>query len=353
MLRSLGRFRAAAASAAALGVAGYSASSSTNCISKPDGLTKQRTADYTLAAHYHGKRSVRVLRVRRQESGLETVQEYNVQTRLFSPEYSKTFTHEDNSGLVATDTQKNTVYVVAQRTDATTPEAYGADLCRHLLFEYPLLSAVEVDVTESLWQRATTAAGEPHDHGFVRVSPECALATVRLTRAAPDSPEVTSGLSGLTVLKTTQSGFEGYLHDKYTLLPDTRERCMATEMEVHWSYVPSAPKGKGKGSGGEAAPDYARVRETVRNEMLRGFYGPPSGGVYSPSLQATIYDAGCLVLKAAPRVASISIFTPNIHMIPMKQLSALGGPGQPGFQDDVYIATSEPSGTISCTVDRS
>ena len=122
MLRSLGRFRAAAASAAALGVAGYSASSSTNCISKPDGLTKQRTADYTLAAHYHGKRSVRVLRVRRQESGLETVQEYNVQTRLFSPEYSKTFTHEDNSGLVATDTQKNTVYVVAQRTDATTPE---------------------------------------------------------------------------------------------------------------------------------------------------------------------------------------------------------------------------------------
>ena len=150
MLRSLGRFRAAAASAAALGVAGYSASSSTNCISKPDGLTKQRTADYTLAAHYHGKRSVRVLRVRRQESGLETVQEYNVQTRLFSPEYSKTFTHEDNSGLVATDTQKNTVYVVAQRTDATTPEAYGADLCRHLLIEYPLLSAVEVDVTESL-----------------------------------------------------------------------------------------------------------------------------------------------------------------------------------------------------------
>ena len=117
--------------------------------------------------------------------------------------------------------------------------------------------------------------------------------------------------------------------------------------------MPAAPKGKGKGSGGEAAPDYARVRETVRNEMLRGFYGPPSGGVYSPSLQATIYDAGCLVLKAAPRVASISIFTPNIHMIPMKQLSALGGPGQPGFQDDVYIATSEPSGTISCTVDRS
>ena len=31
----------------------------------------------------------------------------------------------------------------------------------------------------------TTAAGEPHDHGFVRASPECALATVRLTRAAP------------------------------------------------------------------------------------------------------------------------------------------------------------------------
>ena len=37
--------------------------------------------------------------------------------------------------------------------------------------------------------------------------------------------------------------------------------------------------------------------------------------------QATIYDAGCLALTATPRVATISIDTPNIHMIPFTALS--------------------------------
>jgi hypothetical protein len=41
------------------------------------------------------------------------------------------FTQEDNSELVATDTQKNTIYVVAKRSNATTCEvsASGCLLC--------------------------------------------------------------------------------------------------------------------------------------------------------------------------------------------------------------------------------
>jgi len=211
------------------------------------------------------------------------------------------------------------------------------------LSEYPMLTAVDVDVSEDMWRRTATAAGEPHEHGFVREAPERATASVRLTREAPNSPEVRSGLVGLTVLKTTQSGFEDYLRDGYTLLPPTRERCLATEMSISWTY------GKSNGS---RAVDYAAVRRSLREELLRGFFGPPKGGVYSASLQATIYDAGCLVLKAVPAVASISIFTPNIHMIPYHQLKVLGGEKASPFKDDVYIATSEPAGTIYCTVSR-
>ena len=90
------------------------------------------------------------------------------------------------------------------------------------------------------------------------------------------------------------------------------------------------------------------MRAALRSELLRGFFGPSEGGVYSPSLQATIYDMGCLVLQAVPQVQQISIYTPNIHMIPFHSLKALGE----GFEDDVYVATSEPSGTIHCTVSR-
>lgn len=57
-----------------------------------------------------------------------------------------------------------------------------------------------------------------------------------------------AGFKGLTILKTTQSGFEGFLKDQYTLLPCTIERCMGTEMDAKWTYLPntagSAPLGR-------------------------------------------------------------------------------------------------------------
>lgn len=43
-----------------------------------------------------------------------------------------------------------------------------------------------------------------------------------------------AGLEGLRVLKTTQSGYEGYCMDKFTLLPETRERIMATSVTATW-----------------------------------------------------------------------------------------------------------------------
>jgi len=329
---------AAAASASALAAVAAQAS---GCVSKPDGLTRLRDKDFRLAEHYHGKTRVRVLRVQHTEQGRDTVQEFSVQTRLFASTYSKVFTREDNTDLVATDTQKNTCYVIAKRSGAITPEGYGIDLASHLLKEYTMLDAVEVEVTEELWRRTQGTDGEPHDHGFVREGPEQATAFVRLTREQLDAPEVRSGLQGLTVLKTTQSGFENYLHDSYTLLPGTRERCMATQMKLEWTYADGAK-----------SIDYAAVRSVLRSEMLRGFFGPAKGGIYSASLQATIYDAGCLVLKALPAVQTISIYTPNMHMIPFHPLKQLGGAKASPFADDVYVSTSDPAGTIYCTVSR-
>ena len=343
------RLLAAAAGTGATALAGYaalrspalcSASDGATGRSDPSGLRQLRSTSFKLADHHHGKARVRVLKVQT-EGTKHFVQEYSVATKLFSPSYADVFTKESNQGLVATDTQKNTVYVVAKRSTARTPEGFGIDLAHHLLHEYPVLSAVEVEVTSTLWDRVNQS-GEQHDHGFVKRGPERALARVRLTRDAPEGPQVVSSIEGLTVLKTTQSGFTNFLRDKYTLLPDVTERCLATEMAVEWRY--SKPVSTKKGSG----PDYEAVRSAIRAELMRGFYGPPKGGVHSVSLQATIYDMGCLVLSAVPAVSSVSIDTPNIHMLPVQQLKAFGD----DFDNDVFIATSEPAGTIHCTVSR-
>lgn len=40
------------------------------------------------------------------------------------------------------------------------------------------------------------------------------------------------------MLKTTQSGYSGFLHDKYTVLKDTSERMVATSITSTWKSAP-------------------------------------------------------------------------------------------------------------------
>ena len=289
-----------------------------------------RTESFPLVEHNHGKARVRVLKVKR-DTPRHEIYEYTVATKVFFGGYSRVFTDDDNTDLVATDTQRNTVYVVAKRTKADSPEQLAIDLCQHLLNEYPMLEAVEVEANQVLWQRVS----EEHPHGFVKNSPETAAAVVRLERGSNQLPVITSYIRQMTVLKTTLSGFEKYLQDQYTLLPETDERCLATELDATWTFT-------------GPVTDFNSVRKTVRDRLLLGIFGPPPSGVYSASLQATIYDAGCLVLRDAPEVQSIAISTPNLHYLPFHQLSRLGEK----FEDDIFVPTSEPSGSIYCKIER-
>ena len=80
----------------------------------------------------------------------------------------------------------------------------------------------------------------------------------------------------------------------------------------------------------------------------------PPRGVYSASLQASIYDAACLALTALPVVSTIKIDTPNKHYLPAKLLDNLGdrtGEEVMVWEDDVFIPrtsraaqSSAPSG---------
>ena len=303
------------------------------------GLSTLRTTDFPIIDHNHGKARVRVLKVDR-SSDVHKVYEYTVHTKVFCPKYELVFSSEDNTDLVATDTQKNTVYVVAKRTKASSPEQFGLDLCNHFMSEYTFLSATEAIVEMKEWQRATVD-GEPHDHGFERCKGvEVQVAEVKVERDDDGKlkSSMTSHINKMTILKTTQSGFEGYLKDKYTLLPETTERCVATELDCTWTYSDFTDV------------DFTATRAKVRALLLKGLFGPSKGGVYSASLQATIYDAACIILadEALSSIWSVRVFTPNLHYLPMKSLELLGET----FEDDVFLPTSEPSGTITCTVCR-
>jgi urate oxidase len=50
-------------------------------------------------------------------------------------------------------------------------------------------------------------------------------------------PMIESGMKGLRVIKTTQSGFEHFIHDEYATLPDTHERVFSTVVYAKWHYA--------------------------------------------------------------------------------------------------------------------
>ena len=77
---------------------------------------------YELGQYGYGKNSVKLLHVHR-DGPLHTIREYEVSTHLKLLS-KKDFMVGDNKDIIATDTQKNTVYILAKK--------YGVSPSRHL-----------------------------------------------------------------------------------------------------------------------------------------------------------------------------------------------------------------------------
>ena len=234
-------------------------------------------------------------------------------------------------------------------------EEYAIRLGKTFLENYPLIAAVSVTVDQAPWERAKIGGGVEHNHGFVFTS-GVRNCLVNVTRERLDSPTVTSGVRDYRVLKTTQSGYEGYHIDKFTKLPETRERILATAIDCVWSYDTNdngrgdTSKRKGWfGSNNNNANtiDYDVVYQRVLENIKDQFFGDAQRGVYSPSVQATLYDMGNAIVNNIREVKDVKFTLPNIHFIPISPNGA-----DHKFDDDVYVATSEPHGTIVATVSK-
>ncbi|BBN20055.1 urate oxidase [Marchantia polymorpha subsp. ruderalis] len=279
--------------------------------------------------HQHGKARVRVARVWHEGSSHVMV-EWSVSVSLRSKTLAA-YTEGDNSAIVATDTIKNTVYVLAKRCSETTSmEEFGTQLAELFLNTYSQVTGVRVNLTQRPWERVSLD-NTPHEHGF-KLGSENRTAQVLATKDG--NHKVTAGISDLSLLKTTKSGFEGFVRDKNTLLPETRERMMASSIRSVWSYS-------------KTPLDYNETHAKVKNILLSTFFGPSRGGVYSPSVQNTLYLMAKEVLLRVPEIESVYLNMPNIHFLPVN-MPSIGIQ----FKDDVYLPTDEPHGSIEATLQR-
>ncbi|XP_073316585.1 uricase-like [Primulina huaijiensis] len=291
----------------------------------------------------HGKSRVRVGRIWKQPgSGIHHFVEWNVSISLLS-DCIPAYTSGDNSDIVATDTMKNTVYVKAKEcNEQLSVEDFAIILGKHFTSFYQQVVAAIIKIVEKPWERIYVN-GQPHEHGF-KLGSEKHTTEVMIKKSG--EVQVVSGLEGLALLKTTKSGFEGFIRDKYTILPDTRERMLATEVTASWRYpfnaLASIP----------AKKFYFTERYMdVKTVLVNTFFGPPKDGVYSPSVQSTLYHMAYAILVRFPDISSVQLKMPNIHFLPAK-LSSKDNPVIVQFEDDVYIPTDEPHGTIEASLSR-
>lgn len=279
-----------------------------------------------LGSNQYGKAEVRVVTVDR-SGPRQVLRDLNVSTTLRG-DFTAVHRDGDNAHVLATDTQKNTVFAFA-RDGIGSIEEFGLRLAQHFAAAYDWLSGARVRIEEYGWDRVTID-GSAHDHAFVRRGGE--VRTTAVTVHGGDS-HVVSGLSGLVVLKTTQSGFAGFPRDRYTTLADTDERILATDVTVQWRYGPTPVS---------PALDYDGVFPSIRATLLSAF---ATG--YSSALQQTLYAMGEAVLESHSEAAEIRLSMPNRHHF-LCDLSPFGLDNP----DVVYHAADRPYGLIEATIAR-
>jgi urate oxidase len=232
----------------------------------------------------------------------------------------------DNTDAMATDTMRNTVYALAKDELTSSIEDFGVKLVRHFVEAAPKATSIRINTTEHPWSRIEVD-GTPHDHSFVRG------AGVRTAEVVGDGNEfsVEAGIDDLIVLKTTESGWADFHRDRFTSLPETNDRIMATVVTAKWQY------------GNRADLDFDGLWESVRRQILETFTDH-----FSPSVQNTLYLMGKAVLEKHPDVERIHFSLPNRHHI-LYNLERFGMENN----NEIFHADAEPYGLIEGWVERS
>ncbi|KAJ8673955.1 hypothetical protein QAD02_005217 [Eretmocerus hayati] len=290
--------------------------------------------EFELGAYGYGKSSVKLLYVHRENALRHEIREYEIDVHLRLTT-QRDYLEGDNRDIIATDSQKNTVYLLAKKHGVKSPEEFGILLCSHFLYQYRHVEEVNINVEEYPWSRHQVD-GRPHNHAFVFTPTATRYCQVMQLRN--ESPRIRGGLKNLRVLKTTQSSFTDFIQDDYRTLPDANDRIFSTIVTASWDFSTAS------------GVDFDRVWHMVKDCILEKFAGPPETGIYSPSVQNTLYLTEKSILSRVSQISSIEMKMPNKHYfdVDLSKFSKLVSTEN----KEVYLPVDKPSGIIYAQLNR-
>ena len=277
----------------------------------------------SLSRNSYGKSQVRLTKVSR-HGEFHELTEMAVDIEL-QGDFARCYTHGDNSSIIATDTMKNTVYALAKKHPLTAIENFAQALASHFIETFNHVSSATVYIEAEPWNRIEVH-GHPHPHSFISGGSEKRTARVTRTR---ERIRTEAGIVGMVVLKTTHSGFVGYIRDEYTTLKETTDRIFATSVQANWLY-------------NQQEVEWNESFQSVRQALIETFAEHDS-----LSVQQTLYSMGEAALAACPSMEEMTLVMPNQHRI-LVNLEPFGMENK----NEIFVTTSEPFGLISGTIRR-
>ncbi|WP_448613276.1 factor-independent urate hydroxylase [Modestobacter sp. URMC 112] len=281
----------------------------------------------TLGPNQYGKAENRLVRIVR-DTARHQIRDLNVSSALRG-RFTDAHVTGDQRDVLPTDTQKNTVFAFAKEKGVTSVEEFALTLADHFIAATPAADGARIEVHEYAWDRIPVD-GAGHDHSFVRTGGGVRTTVVNVDGAGDQRrAHVVSGIEDLTLLKSTGSEFAGFLTDRYTTLPETTDRILATSLVARWRYD-------------STDVDWDKSHSAITALLLQRF-----AEIHSLALQQTLYGMGTAVLEQHPEVAEIKFSAPNKHHF-LVDLSPFGteNPGE------VFHAADRPYGLIEASVVR-
>ncbi|MGH3098088.1 MAG: factor-independent urate hydroxylase [Streptosporangiales bacterium] len=276
-----------------------------------------------LGSNRYGKAENRLVSIAR-DTARHEIRDLNVSTALRG-DFADAHVTGDQSAVLPTDTQKNTVFAFAKKHGIGEIEDFALTLARHFVADVATVTEARVEVEEYAWDRIAVG-GAGHDHAFSRGGSDRRSTVVTVDG---DGAWVLSGISDLVVLKSTGSEFAGFRNDEYTTLAETEDRILATSLIVRWRYTGTDV-------------DWTAAYEGIRRTLLETF-----ATTHSLALQQSLYAMGRAALEAYPQVAELRFSAPNKHHFAYDLESfGLDNP------NEVFHAADRPYGLIEATVVR-
>lgn len=280
--------------------------------------TKSGTGRIVLGANQYGKAEVRLVKITR-DTARHEIEDLSVTSQVHG-DFEAAHIEGDNAHVVATDTQKNTIYSFA-RDGVGSPEEFLLRLGKHFTESFEWISGGRWAAEQYSWNRI-----DDHDHAFFKNKSETRTAVLLVENG---ERSLVAGISDLTVLKSTGSEFHGFPRDKYTTLGETTDRILATDVTARWRY-------------NTTDVDFNTVYDSVRAIMLKAF-----ADTHSTALQQTMFQMGKQALEAHPEIQEFKFSLPNNHHF-LVDLAPFGQDNP----NEVFFAADRPYGLIEATVER-